>query len=261
MGIKNYGSILFDTATTRLFYTGNFPKPSIIISPNTIYGRAPTPAGYDTTHFSYDVENRLVKDSVMIWGYYNTPQLIKQPSRRLYFYPDSLTIFVHWYAVVFAGQPPALLRQDTIKTKVNKVLSNIKTQFFSTNNQPSNYALAEGFNYDTIINPLAKLNIGRMIFSYLYTPTYREILGNQNHKAVWNSNILPDYLDFFSPVLPSSFHLSGFYADGFLIGAQSDAFSIQVIPWSKRLRYPLQITVGASTALPGDRFVYKYYYR
>ena len=261
VGIRNHSPILFDTATTRLFYTGSSLRPSMIITPNLRTGSPATPPLYDTTHFQYDSQARLVKDSVNLWGYYNTSTFRQQRSRRIFFYPDSSTIIVHWYASVYAGEPATLARQDTIRLTAGKSLDNIKTQFFGLNNNRSNYLLTEGFTLDTIINPLAKLNIGGMIFSYVYTPAFAEVLGNSYHKAVYNTNILPAYLDFFSPFLPKLFYMGGFTADGFLIAAQYDAMGVLVTPWQKRSRYPAEISVQGSTSYPGDRFVYKYTYR
>jgi hypothetical protein len=261
VGITNHNHIQFDTATTRLFYTGSNMRPSMIITPNVYTGNASTPPLYDTTYFSYDARNRPVKDSCLLWGYYNTSAMQRRLTWRSYFYPDSSTIIVHWYAPVFANRPPSLARQDTIELTATKSLEKSKTQYFGLDNNRSNYLMAEGFTADTIINPLAKLNIGGMIFSYLYTPAHAEVLGNSFHKAVYNSNILPAYVDFFSPLLPKSFYLGGFTENHFLIGAQYDGMSVAVSPWQKRSRYPAEISVRGSTSLPDDRFVYRYHYR
>jgi hypothetical protein len=261
VGITNHNGVQFDTATTRLFYSGSNPRPSMIITPNQYTGNPTTPPLFDTTYFWYDGQHRPVRDSGGLWGYYLGYTMSQQPAWRNYFYPDNGTMIVHWYAATFTNTPPGLVRQDTVKLAANRSLEKIKTQYFSPNNVPSNYLLTEWFTPGTIINPLAKLNIGGMIFSYVYTPTYTEVLGNAAHKAVHNSNILAYYLDFFSPLLPRSFYMGGFTANDFLISAQYDAMTVEVTPWQKRSDYPAEITVRGSTSYPDDRFVYRYYYR
>lgn len=134
------------------------------------------------------------------------------------------------------------------------------SKFYKPGMIAGNYAKTESFTYTNYINPLAKLNISGTIFSLIYKSTMNEILGNSWHKAIWNSNILEYYLDFYSQNIPQSFYLGGFSPGGFLIAAQYDHFTIAITPVQSGSNYPAQIEVKASTGYPDDSFIYKYYY-
>jgi len=62
VGIANFGGVLLDTGTCRLFYTGSQMKPSMIIEP-ILYSPPNGPANYDTTWFTYDATGRILMDS------------------------------------------------------------------------------------------------------------------------------------------------------------------------------------------------------
>lgn len=261
VGIKNYGFVLFDTATCFLYYSGNSLKPYMVITPNTNMSGFNQPLYYDTTYFYYNLSNQIIRDSSQQPGYDVDPALvIKRPQKRYYYYSRSTQSIVEWYVSISANTSiERMVRRDSMEYLSNHQIIKLKTQYYPSQNLAGNYALSESFTYTDYINPLSKLNISGTIFSLIYTSAFTEILGNGYHKAVHNSNILPYYLDFWSPKIPSSFYIGGFTSTGFLIAGQYDAFIIQVIPWVKRNAYPAQISVSASTAL-GDRFIYRYYY-
>ena len=184
--------------------------------------------------------------------------VIEEPVTRIYQYSDTITT-IRWYGLANPDSAENIIREDTIQAKGGQ-LQNIKTQFFSTGARPENYALTQDFTYTSYINPFSQLNISGTIFSLIYTPVTQEILGNSFTKAVWNSNIIPYYIDFFSSTIPSNFYSGGFYLNGFLIGSTFDDFSIQITADSKYPKLPAQITVNATTALSGDQLTYKFHY-
>jgi hypothetical protein len=250
VGMKSYSTVGFDTATCSFFYQGVNSKPYMIVTPNTT---TKNPVIYDTVYFAYNTSNQITADSCMEWGLINTSRV---PVKRVYSYPSAAKTIVHWFAPFTTGGPQELWRADTINNQQTEIM----TQFYGSGNYRSNYAKTETFTYSNYVNPLAKLNIGGTIFSLLYKPIWKEILGNAVHKAVYNSNIIPYYLDFYSAKIPQSFYLGGFTNSGFLIGAAYDYFTIAVTPWVQRVNYPSQITVAASSSYPDDSFIYKFYY-
>jgi len=258
VGIKNYGPVLFDTATTVLLYSGTSLKPNIIIAPNT-YRSIPGSIIYDTTWFDYDALNQIIKDSSNQQVYNSTANTYeRKPLYRYYTYPTATKTFIRWYGHMEASRPVGFIRQDTLDHTTDSLVVKLKSQLYYEQNK-LNYASAEWFKYNSLINPLSKLNISGTVFSLIYTPVVNEVLGNSDHKAVLNSNILPFFLDFYSSKVISTFYLGGFTASDWLIAAQYDYFIIEAIPWSQRNTYPSKITVGASTAL-GDQVEYKYFY-
>jgi hypothetical protein len=258
VGIKNYGPVLFDTATTVLLYPGASLKPTIIITPNTNRS-SPGNIIYDTTWFQYDAFNQIIKDSSNQLVYNNaTSTYIRKPMYRYYTYPTTTKTFIRWYGYMEASRPGGFIRQDTLDHTIDSQVVKLKSQLYYEQNK-LNYASAETFKYNSLINPLSKLNISGTVFSLIYTPVVNEVLGNSSHKAVLNSNIFPFLLDFYSGKVVSTFYLGGFTASDWLIGAQYDHFVIEAIPWSQRNTYPSKITVGASTALD-DKVEYRYYY-
>jgi hypothetical protein len=258
IGIKNYGLVLFDTAVCRLFYNGNNSKPYMIITPDVYRSTLGQPVVYDTTYFFY-VNNQIARDSSMEFMY--DPSIstyIKRPLRRYYTYPDSTKTIVDWFGCFSPSGPVVIKRSDTLNQQTSHGIIKLKAQFYKQSGK-DNFALADGFNYTNFVNPLSRLNISGTWYSVIYTPVHLEVLGNDNHKAVTLSNILPHYLDFYTPQLPSLFYLTGFNSTGDMLSGSGDTFTIQITPWSLRPNYPSQISVGATTAL-GDRFVYRYYY-
>jgi len=260
VGIKNYSPVLFDTATTLLFYTGNSLKPNKVIAPNTYRSNPGGIVIYDTTYFEYDTYNRILKDSSTQLVYNAaTSTYIRMPLYRNYVYPDATKTSIRWYGHQEGSAPLSLIREDALDHTLDSQVTNLKTQFYYSETIKQNYATAGTFTYTGLINPLSKLNISGTVFSLIYTPVRDEVLGNSYHKAVLNSNIFPYYLDFYSGKIPSSFWLGGYTPNGDLISAQSDYFSIEAIPWTERNTYPSKITVGARTALD-DKVEYRYYY-
>lgn len=257
VGIKNYGQVLFDTAACLLFYSGNNKKPDMIITPNN-RGSSYTTVFYDTTYFKYNQSNQLVSDSSLEYIPTVNFAYVKKPFKRYYFYPDNTHTLVDWYGSSSATGPTEIIRRDTLQHTTDNKITILVTQYYSGNIR-ANYAITETLTYTNFLNPLSMLNISGTFFSLIYTPVNKEVLGNQYHKAVYNSNILPYYLDFYSSRIPSKFYLGGFTSGGFLISAQYDLFDILITPWQQKPWYPSQISVGASTAL-GDRFVYRYFY-
>lgn len=262
VGLKEYDGVRFDTATTVLHYNGNDKKPYKIITPNMWRSSISTPVYYDTTFFTYNTEGQIVKDSSLYPYYdYYASTFVKLPLVRNYYYPDPKQKIIHWMAVRSVGGELENIRRDTIEDQQTGLIKHFRAQLFLTHTIRENYAHGQMFEYSSYINPLSQLNISGTIFSLIYSGyAVQEVLGNNAHKAVRNSNILPYYLDFYSSKIPSSFYLGGFSAGGFLISHMYDRFTIKITPWSKRTSYPAEIAVGASTALE-DQFVYKYFYR
>jgi hypothetical protein len=259
VGIKNYGPVLFDTATTLLFYTGYSVKPNSIIAPNLNRSSVGNII-YDTTYFEYDAFDRIVKDSSTQEVYNNaTSTYVRKPVYRYYAYPSATKTFTRWYGRQEGSAPLGLIREDTLDHTADSQIVKLKSQLYYSELNKLNYALGEAFNYSGLVNPLSKLNISGTIFSLIYTPVSSEVLGNRSHKAVHNSNIFPFFLDFYSRKVASSFYLGGFTSNDFLIAAQYDHFVIEAIPWTQRTTYPSKIKVGASTALD-DKVEYRYYY-
>lgn len=256
VGIKNYGGVLFDTATTRLFYSGSNNYPDMIIAPNTNLSGFNGTLYYDTTWFFYN-NGILVRDSGFA-KYYGANSVINRTPHNRYYKFETNRLLADWWGVIATAGPYERIRTDTVNlaSGTNKI-DQYKMQLYA-GGVAGNHALVQSFTYSNYINPLAALNISGSVFSVLYTPVRNEVLGNNAHKAVLNSNILPYYVDFFSANIPTAFWLGGFQGP-FLIAAQYDRFDIVITPWSLRPTYPSQITVGASTAL-GDRFIYKYFY-
>jgi hypothetical protein len=233
-------------------------KPYMIITPNWATSKPSSPFYYDTTWFAYNSVGQIIRDSSFQHAYNYSAVVIQEPVKRIYQYSDTITT-IRWYGLSDPYSAENIIREDTIRASRGQ-LQNIKTQFFSTGATPENYALTQIFTYTSYINPFSQLNIGGTIFSLIYTPVTQEILGNSFTKAVWNSNIIPYYIDFFSSTIPSSFYVGGFYSNGFLIGSTFDDFDIQITADSKYPRLPAQITVGATTALVGDQLTYKFHY-
>jgi hypothetical protein len=258
VGIRNYGPVLFDTATTVLLYSGASLKPNVIIAPNT-YRSGPGSIVYDTTLFEYDAFNQIIKDSSSQLVFSNAANAwVRKPVYRYYSYPTTTKTYIRWYGYMEASRPGGFIRQDTLDHTSDSQVVKLKSQLYYEQNK-LNYASAESFKYGSLINPLSKLNISGTVFSLIYTPVVNEVLGNSYHKAVLDSNIFPYFLDFYSGKVVSTFYLGGFTASDWLIAAQYDYFVIEAIPWSQRNTYPSKITVGASTALE-DKVEYKYIY-
>lgn len=251
VGLRSHSPVGFDTATCSLYYKGANTKPYMIITPNT---QSINPVLYDTVYFSYNSANQIIKDSTNESGYLSATQRVAR--KRVYQYPDAITTIVHWYAPLFLNGPQEIVRADTIK----KQAVNVKTNFYGFGGAVGNYAKTEGFTYSNFINPLAKLNISGTIYSLIYKPTNFELFGNSAHKAVYNSNVLAYYLDFYSEMIPKSFFIGGYSPGGFLISAQSDLFTINITPSPRQGNYPAQIEVHGRTSLPDAKFIYKFYY-
>lgn len=259
VGIKNYGPVLYDSLTTIFSYNGTSQKPYSAILANVTNSSISGPAYYDTLYFTYDGSGKLIKDSTNEL-FYNFPSGLytRTPLIRIYSYPGGLCK-ADWYWVRTQGGSPVLARTDTIGTDSTKI-TNLKTVFFSLNPAVFNYALGEAFIASAIVNPLSKLNISGMPFSYMYSSTKNEILGNSNHYIISGTNILAYYLDFMSPKLPSQFHLTPRNSNDVMLGSQSQFFSTEITPWTLRTKYPELMKVSATTSLPGDKFQYQYYY-
>jgi hypothetical protein len=259
VGIKNYSSIAFDTATTLLSYIGNALKPNQIIAPN-IQNSSSGSVSYDTTYFTYDAFKRIIGDSTTQLTFNQASKsYIRNPAYRIYTYPTDTKTYTKWFAHVDASDPIALVREDTLDHTIDSQITNLKAQMYYTAQYKLNYALAPYFKYSNFVNPLSNLNISGTIVSLIYTGTGSEVLGNRYHKAVNNSNILPFYLDFYSSKIPVMLSIGGFTSNDFLIAAHYDSFMIEAIPWSQKGTYPSKITVGASSSLE-DVVVYRYYY-
>lgn len=259
VGIKNFGSVLYDSLTTVFSYNGNNQKPTSVILANVTNSGFSGPAYYDTLYFTYDASGKLTKDSTNEL-YYNFPSGIysRTPLIRIYSYPGNLAK-VDWYWVKVQGSNPVLSRTDTVATDSTKII-NLKTVFFLAPPNVFEYAKGEVFTPSAFVNPLSKLNISGMPFAYIYTSTKNEILGNSNHYIITGTNILAYYLDFISPKLPNDFFLTPRNSNDVMLGNQSQFFSTEITPWALRPKYPELMKVAATTSYPGDKFQYQYYY-
>lgn len=187
---------------------------------------------------------------------YQSPTYIRQAIKRVYAYPDNSTTLIQWYDELTPGGSPQIIRTDSISASAGQLRTIWSVFYFQADaGLPPTIGVAQSFQYSSLKNPLSHLNIAGTIFSLIYTPVKREVLGNSYSKTVWDSNILPYYLDFYSSAVPSSFFLGG--APNSVVTA--DRFDFQVTPDSTWPQLPRQMSVGATSAL-GDRFVYTFSY-
>lgn len=261
VGFKNYGEVLFDTATSDFYYSGNSTKPYMIISPSTQndYGM---PVFYDTTYFQYNSKNQLVSDSSMddLWDF-ATYTFKKRPAKRVYTYVDSTIATITWYGVQSLDGPVEILKIDSLDQFNYQHRRNLRSLYHPNVSNMSYYISTVIQKYSSYINPLAKLNISGTTFSLIYKANSAEIFGNDLYKVGFNINMIPHYIDFYSDRLPSSFYVGSYNnVPGSSPGGIVTYF-INVKPWEKRESYPSEITVMATTSYPGDKMVYKYYYR
>ena len=259
VGIANFGGVLLDTGTCRLFYTGSQMKPSMIIEP-ILYSPPNGPANYDTTWFTYDAVGRPLMDSSSDHLSAYNPNT-RQALTRRYSYLNTGATLINWYGEPTADGTPQLIRTDSVFA-LGYAYQYIRSLFYQriTFELTPTFTQANNWQFSNLINPLAKLNISGTPFSLIYSPVKRDLLGNSFTKAVLNSNIIPQYLDFASTYIPSSFFSAGFpLGSDFPIGSMPDIFDIRSVADSALPRYPKQISVGATTALDG-RFIYKYTY-
>jgi len=192
------------------------------------------------------------------YTYFNTRQVLK----RYYSYPNASTTLIQWYGEAGPDGILQLIRSDSVLGPGTRFEA-VKSLF----NRPINLqltpatAFASYFQLTNYRNPLAELNIGGLPFAFIYSPVKREILGNPFSKAILNSNTSPIYLDFCSPLIPSSFFLTGFYGDvtsGFPIGSTPDYYDFRVTGDSIATQYPGRLSIGATTALV--RYLHEYTY-
>lgn len=262
VGIKNYSLVVYDTFTTRLEYIGNSKLPTRIIMPDLQRSSLPGPAYYDTTWFYYSADGRLQKDSTNEL-FYNTASgsFIRKPLYRNYAFPNVSTVKVDWFWTRSASQQPEFSRRDTVRLSSTGKPDFIKAQYVQ---DPAvglgSYALANGFTFSEVVNPLSKLNISGTPYSLIYTNVKSELLGNNSHPMVYNSNGFADYLDFVSPVIPTLFYIGGYNKFYQMINSGSAAFYIEITPWVIRPSYPSEIRVTMGTSIAGDRYIYRYYY-
>lgn len=130
VGIKNYMSVLVDTFTTRLFYSGNNMLPDRIIMPNIKNSQSSQPARYDTTWFFYSSDGKLQTDSSNEDIYYTTSGgFVRSPMLRLYSYPTTNMGTIDWYGAPAVSQPVQLQRRDTVKIGTDGKLQTIKALY------------------------------------------------------------------------------------------------------------------------------------
>jgi hypothetical protein len=258
VGIKTYPTYVTDTFTTTLKYTGNNMHPDYIIQPAIdIFG----PPSVDTTRFFYAADGKLQKDSCLERWYGGS---VRRPLYRLYTYPSSTMAKIDWYWSATLAANASLQRQDTVRVdgagRPNTIKSLYSLDQTGTGQAGGSYALAEGFTFSQIINPLSKLNISGTPYSLIYAGVKKELLGNIYHPLVYNSNGAAIYLDFISPYIPNIFYIWGYSSTGVGLGQGADAFPIEITPWTVRSSYPAEIRVQISTSLAGDSYIYRYKY-
>src|SRR5688572_12664161 len=186
VGIKNFGGVLFDTATTRIFYSGNNMYPEMIIAPNSNLSSFNGPTYYDTTWFFYN-NGILVSDSSFA-KYYGANLVINRTPLKRYYKFEANRLLADWYGVITTAGPYERMRTDTLNlASGTDKIERLKMQWYA-GGAAGNHASVESFTYSNYVNPLAKLNISGSVFSVLYTPVRNEVLGNNAHKAVHHSN-------------------------------------------------------------------------
>ncbi|RYY64996.1 MAG: hypothetical protein EOO12_08170 [Chitinophagaceae bacterium] len=260
VGIRNYSPVGLDTATCRFFYDGSARRPWRIIAPN-LNRSTPGSIVYDTTEVDYGANGLPVSDrSNQMIAFNGSGTPVRVLVTRTYTYDaGGGRVYVYWKNASVSGGADQWLRSDTLQAAPGGGIGTLKSALAQGSFGSGDYALVEGVQYSAFVNPLSVLNISGMPFAPIYTPVTKEVLGNSWHKAAWNSNILPYYLDFLSPRVPNHFFLGGYTSGGWLIAAASDYFDLQVTPTANRPYWPSALSVGASSAL-GDRFSYRFYY-
>jgi hypothetical protein len=259
-GIKHVslGSVLFDTATCRFFYTGASLQPSMIIAPNRRLSQAG--AGtvvYDTTYLFYDGGGKLVKDSTNDREY-NAGTLTPRTLVRQYSYGASYTLTLLY--TKFQNSAQLLYRKDSVVSNGDGTLQLMEAVFDPNGLSPVK-AKVEGFTHSGYVNPLGKLNISGLAFTRWLTPNINEILGYHEHQAVSGyNNAIPYYIDMISQKLPTLFYNGAFNRLNMQLYGQTDGFGISITPWTVRNTYPETIIVTASTSLPGTQMQYRYGY-
>lgn len=262
VGIKNYGPVLHDSLTTRFFYNSSSKYPYMIIMPNVNASSLSGPAYYDTTWITYGINNLVVKDSSTDWTYNHTNSSLEHrlPLVRTYTYPNTRTVKIDWSATVGWNSQIDVFRSDSVATGADSMLVESRSVYYYDHNIPGSYTKAEAILPSATVNPLSKLNISGTIFSMIYSPTKEEILGSRFHWVVYTGNPLPYYLDFCSKWLPNSFFLTSYNRLGSTLGPGGIAFWTEITPWPQRSSYPQEINVYCSYSLPGNKFIYRYYY-
>jgi hypothetical protein len=259
IGIKQfYASNITDSFTTRFFYAGSNKYPYQIIRPHTLNSPPGNPY-YDTSWITYNVSGLPVKDSSRDLVYNNTTNLPEhKPLVKNYIYLNNSTLVTEWYGSLDASNGNLLVRKDTVVVDLtNGVLQRSNSQFL---NAVYSFGKAENFSFTSYINPLAKLNISGSIFSNIYSPVRKEILGNSLHPTVWNSNTIPYYLDFINKFIPSRFHFGAFYTDGTMAGSGVVSMDIVINPSPQKIGYPAALTATMAGSLPGTTGTYTYTY-
>jgi hypothetical protein len=256
LGIKNY-NVLFDTGTVRFFYAGSQSQPAMVICPNRLYSQwGNGTMVYDTSYFFYNTAGQITKDSS-----YGLQTSSGNTWRRLlvrrYNYTAANLLTIQMLKDAYNSNILTLYRSDTVTCKPDSTFDNIKVAYPSLANT-HNYAMLQAFNYSGYLNPLAKLNISGLHYSWVNAPNDMEILGNNNYKTISNTNILAYYIDFVSPSIPTIFFNSAYNSVGGFING--DEFDITVLPWTQRTNYPRSVTVTGSSSYTGDKFIYYYSY-
>jgi hypothetical protein len=250
--------VLQDTFTTRLEYAGNSQLPFRIIMPDINHSLLPNPASYDTTWFYYTPGGKLQKDSTFERWYGGNE---RKPLYRIYTYPDATTAKIDWYWVPNTTTPLQLARRDTVKLDAGGKPDFIKSVYLQNiATLAGGYAKAINFSFSQVVNPLSRLNISGTPYSLIYTNVKKEMLGNETHPYVYNSNGWADYLDFVSPFVPTLFYIGGYTSTHQVLGQGATIFAVEISPWTVRPAYPAEIRVTMSTSLSGDRYIYRYTY-
>ncbi len=262
VGIKDYLMTVSDTFTTRFEYTGTNRLPARIIMPDFLKTSIPGQPSYDTTWFYYFADGKLKKDSSNELFYNSaTFTLVRRPLYRNYFFPNVTTSIVDWFWTISALEKPTFLRRDSTILRASGEPESIKAQYVQ---EPAaglgSYALAHGFRFSDVVNPLSKLNISGTPFSLIYNNVKNELLGNYAHPLVHRGNGFADYLDFISPVLPNIFFIGGYNKFNEMVSSSAAEFSFEITPWTLRPSYPSEVKVTMSTSVAGDKYIYRYLY-
>lgn len=260
VGIKNYLTVLTDSVTTRFQYAGTGRQPVSAILAD-MKSSLSGPVFSDTCWFTYGTGNKLIKDSTneriysaAIGGF------VRRPLVREYSYPASGQVRIDWTGSFSATGPVGLLKRDTIQTLVNGNPNILKMQYAQDPATLGSYARGEGFVFSQINNPLALLNISGSAWAPVYANVKSDMLGNQYHPVVYNSNGFAEYLDFLSPRIPTQFYIGGYNKLNQMINGAAAGFFITITPWSQRNTYPAELRVIISNSLAGDSYYYRYFY-
>lgn len=267
VGVKENASFIYreDSAIFSFVYDGNSSKPAKCIHFVKFHLLGGTPLVYDTTYFEYDSQGRLIKDSVYtdMWG--GEPAK-KIKNVRLYSYEGDQKKLIRWFAYTESGEW-VNFRKDSIETGADKNCKNWITWIHNDgivekiDHWATNKSQAQVMEYWTLRNPFSNLNIAGFPGFWPERGNRFKVLGNRHYPAIYNSNMLPYFLDQGSHNLINNFYFSGWNSAGYMLGSGGIFMGIAPVASSARPAYPSKYVVVGATSYPGDYFEYRFTYR